>query len=387
MKQSFPGFILILLLSFGFLSGCAASKATHSPDSSAKGAADESVVEAINPDLFPKDDGYACAIFFGAELLGSLDDCGCPRHPEGGLGWRMGYSNAFAAHSKGVPMLQVDAGYFTSDIRDSNGQLHPVAEMRNQWVLKAYNQMNFAVVNLSSHDLPYAERLFAKATYEKEKATNPILARLISANVHASQPGYISPPAYIIREVSSERLPSGQKLRVGFVGLTEPVKDKPVKDKQTASVFEIKDPLAAARRIIPEVRPQCDVLVALAYLSPKNAEQLAREVSGIDLIVNANQFHSEEKPVRIDQTTIAYARYQTRSLGEALIYVRPDGHLAGIQPRMVEMDASVPSDETAKQLVHRAEEEVTMAGKKYYEQFRQKANAQALQPLTPVPWQ
>src|SRR5215510_7083709 len=44
-----------------------------------------------------EDDGFQAAIFYGAELMGSIDDCGCPGHPQGGLPWRLGYTEGFRA--------------------------------------------------------------------------------------------------------------------------------------------------------------------------------------------------------------------------------------------------------------------------------------------------
>ena len=38
-----------------------------------------------------QDDGFQAAIFYGAELMGSIEDCGCPGHPQGGLTLRLGY--------------------------------------------------------------------------------------------------------------------------------------------------------------------------------------------------------------------------------------------------------------------------------------------------------
>jgi 2',3'-cyclic-nucleotide 2'-phosphodiesterase (5'-nucleotidase family) len=310
--------------------------------------------ETGNPvGLSLKDDGYAAGIFFGAEIMGSLKDCGCPSHPQGGLIWRMGYANAFAQHSPGVPMLHVDAGAFFSQARGADHRLLPQAAKQNEWVLHAYDTMNFGVANLTVRDLPYAERLFAQATYQQEKQKTAMLDRLISANVRARTSGAVSPRPFLIRELRGQRLLHGGKLRVGFIGLTDADTSQPA-----SSVFTIDDPMTAAQHTVSKIRSQCDVLVVLAYLSPDKAEQLARQAPGIDLIVAANNIREDRDAKRINQTTIAYARRQTKALGEALMYLDKTGRLSAIRTRMVTLDQAVPRDGTAERLVQQADQEI-----------------------------
>ncbi|RMG48365.1 MAG: hypothetical protein D6723_15225 [Acidobacteria bacterium] len=365
---------IIILFGVYLLSGCRSSGTTESAATSE--GAKATTVEVAHPELFPKDDGYVCALFYGAEILGSLDDCGCPRHPEGGLIWRMGYTRAFAERSPDVPVLQVDLGYFFSDRRDRQGRLYPYVEKGNEWVLKAYDKMNFTAANLTAHDLPYAERLLERKTYRKAAREMPMLTRFISANVHARRRGYVSPPPFLIHHVTGRRLPQGATLRIGFVGLTEPP------ETSVSPAFTIDDPLTAARRVIPKLRAQCDMLVVLAYLPPATVERLARDVAGIDLILDAYKFRKERDAVRINRTTIAYARYQTRSLGEVLIYVDERGRPTDLRTRMVRLDEAVPWDKEAEKLVDAAVEEIDLVKEEYVRKHR---GSQTL-PLTPTPW-
>lgn len=377
MRQRLHILTVIILLGVYVLNGCRSSGPTGSAAPS-KGAK-ATTVKVAHPELFPEDDGYACALFYGAEILGSLDDCGCPRHPEGGLIWRMGYARTFAQLSPDVPILQVDLGYFFSDRRDRQGRLYPYVEKGNEWVLRAYGEMNFTVANLTAHDLPYAERLLERKTYEKAEKEMPMLTRLISANVRARRRGYISPPPFLIHHVIGRRLPNGATLRIGFVGLTEPP------ETSVSTAFTIGDPLTAARRVIPKLRSQCDVLVVLAYLPPTTVEQLARDIPGIDLILDAYKFRKARDAVRINQTTIAYARYQTRSLGEVLIYVDERGRLADLRTRMVRLDEAVPWDKEAEKLVDTAVEEIDLVKEEYIRKHRG-PQAEETSPLTPTPW-
>lgn len=378
-RRFFIVVVLLLLAKWVALSGCGSSETIHS--TAPTPAENKPAAEPTSPVSLPTDDGYAAAIFFGADTLGSLDDCGCPQRPEGGLPWRMGYANAFAKQSADVPILHVDAGNFFSDFHTEDGKLFAVAETKNKWLFKGYQKADFAAVNLTPYDLYYAERLFDRVVYQKEKANSPLVTRMISANVRAARPTHLSPPAYLIREINSARLPEGKSLRVGFVGLTSRLENEQGVPKSVPATFQVTDPMVAARRVIPRVRPECDVLVVLAYMLPEKAEQLAKQVSGIDLLIVAHALPEERQPTRVNQTTIAYARHQTRSLGEALLYVDSTGRLKDIKTRMIVLDKKIPPDSETAALLSQAKAEILEEERKLFEELQRQAHPQHLQPL------
>lgn len=373
----------ILLISLTVLSGCGSSEVIHSTANMP--AETKPTAEPANPVPLPNDDGYGAAIFFGADTLGSLDDCGCPQRPEGGLPWRMGYANAFAKQSTGVPGLHVDVGNFFSDFHNEDGKLFAVAETKNRWLVKGYTHAGFAALNLTPYDLYYAEQLFEKTAYTAEKTRSSLVTRMISANIRAARPTHLSPPPYVIREISSPRLAEGKKLRVGFIGLTSRLENEQGIPKSVPATFHITDPMAAARSVIPRVRPQCDVLVVLAYLPPEKAEQLVKQVPGMDLVIVAQALPEERQPIRINQTTVAYARHQTRSLGEALLYFDPTGHLRQIKVRMIVLDKKIPPDSETAELLHQAKAEILQQERKLFEELQQQAQPPYLQPLSSAP--
>ncbi len=302
---------------------------------------------------FPEDDGYACALFFGAEIQGTLNHCGCPQKPEGGFGWRMGYSNMLAARGGGIPTLQVDAGYFFSEMQMD-------AREQNKWVLRVYNELNMAAANLTYHDLPYAEHLFEAGVYRDAKESNPMVGRLISANIIPRDNSHVRPPPYLIHTLKSPRIPKRRQFRIGFVGLTDSYQGR-----ASSSVFVIRHPLAAAHQIVPIVRQKCDMVVLLAYLPSELVEQIVKQVPGIDLVILSNQIDTDRPPVQIHQTTVACARSQTRSLGEALVYLKQDGSLDHLRVRMVPLDDRWPEDPLARKLTEQANEAVTRFRQEY----------------------
>ena len=96
-----------------------------------------------------EDDGFGAVVFFSADVHGNLEVCGCPIRPLGGVARRMGYINAFRNRSPGAATIQVDAGYIFSDDRDTEGKkLRADAELMNNWIVKANEQLPIEVVNL-----------------------------------------------------------------------------------------------------------------------------------------------------------------------------------------------------------------------------------------------
>ena len=133
-----------------------------------------------------EDDGFMAAIFFGGDILGSLEVCGCPKNPLGGVARRQGYIRLFAERYPDVPFLHVDTGYFFSDRVDPmTGDLAEDVVVGNEWVVRAYEHMKLDVVNLSYHDLPQLARCFQSKEFRRHVAETPVVKRFLSANVRS----------------------------------------------------------------------------------------------------------------------------------------------------------------------------------------------------------
>jgi 2',3'-cyclic-nucleotide 2'-phosphodiesterase (5'-nucleotidase family) len=103
-------------------------------------------------------------------------------------------------------------------------------------------------------------------------------------------------------------------VRVGIIGLvTEKTPGMTVRKGNEGVVFE---PAAAAlRRLVPEVRPKCDLLVALTHLGYEEDVELARTVPGVDVIVGGHSHTDLPGPVQIGDTVIVQAFCYGQRLG------------------------------------------------------------------------
>ena len=369
----------------GLHSGCSSPETAPAADPYDDASFDANTIGQAMKERLGNDDGYAFTIFYGADTHGSLENCGCPHNPMGGLAWRVSYMKAFRQRSnREVPMLFVDAGnLFTDDRYQRSVGLPPEAAVKNKWVTKAYGDYATDAANLCFSDLPYAAELFRKDGFEQRVKEMPFIKRLISANVHPESDALVQPEPYVIREVTLKRGVPGKKLRLGIVGFTE-LKPTGMGDQREASFagFSIEDPVAAARRVIPELKQKADLIVVLAYLSQGQARLLATQNPDINTIIGANQINGTDEAQHFSSTTIVYAANQTKHLGELRYYVKADGAMGDQINRFVGLDKELPEDAGALVAVNAARDEFTAEQKKGAEQLAKTVPANVQQ--TPV---
>jgi 2',3'-cyclic-nucleotide 2'-phosphodiesterase (5'-nucleotidase family) len=286
------------------------------------------------------DDGFALAILITANMRGNLEVCDC-NYPRGGLARRLGYLEAFKKKFKDVPVLQVEAGqlWYTSSPSDR------VVILQNDQVVRAYTRWPVDVINLSRNDLVEAQHWLVKEGLAERQQRTPMLKSFISANANYDD-DTAAPPPFIIKEVSGPRIKGG-KLRVGFVGLAEPLRSGGgVADATVKNMYE------AARRVVPVVRKQCDVLVIVAHSEMAGAMKLATENPEADVVIAGNAeglFNTRQ----VGPTLVVPAAPGNIRQGDLRVYLDKDGH-ARFKYIFTDLDAVVPSDPEATAFVQAA---------------------------------
>jgi len=241
--------------------------------------------------------------------------------------------------------LLVESGYFLSEESDAHGRLRPDTIVKNDWVMKGYEEFPLDVANVSSHDLKYFAGGFVKSATKNQSLLN----RLVGANIVSESSDINSPRPFLIREVPSRQ--TGEKpTKIAFVGLTE---TKPA----APPGFKFTDCIEAARRSVPEAKKSADLVVVLAKLSAADAARVAREVSGIDIIIDGNAESLAESftsPFYVGQTLIVFTPFETRMMGELRFYRGAQGKFTTKQRFIALDEALVPEDPVAKKIVDAA---------------------------------
>jgi 2',3'-cyclic-nucleotide 2'-phosphodiesterase (5'-nucleotidase family) len=181
-----------------------------------------------------------------------------------------------------------------------------------------------------------------------QQARFPVLA----ANLRAA------PEPFPVRE-SVVLHPAGGP-RVAVLGLVTDELTTTTHPRNTAGI-SVDDPVATARRLVPAIEAQADLVVVLSHLGIAADRQVARQVQGVDLIVGGHNHHAYEQPVVENGVPILQAGERGTRLGRLDLVVR-DGRADLLAYRLLRMDEGVPEDTAVARQVHslaaRLEQEV-----------------------------
>ena len=248
-----------------------------------------------------------------------------------------------------MPSLVVDTGYSMTDERSTHGKLRSDAAAKDDWVLKGFEQFPTDVVNVSSHDLRYFSGVLAKNEFARRAEAEPLLGRLVSANTVSESSDLLPPQPFIIRDVPAKQA-GAKAIRVAFIGLTETTPAPP-------PGFKFIDPAEAAKRAVAEARSKADVVIVLAKVSSEEAERIAREASGIDVIITGNGVSLQQTftpPFFVGHTLVVFTPFETRMLGELRFYRSAEGKFTTRQRFIALDETSIPEDPAAKRVVDAA---------------------------------
>jgi len=140
--------------------------------------------------------------------------------------------------------------------------------------------------------------------------------------------------------------------RFGFVGLISPATKVRTGAGGSGSgtvealTYTLGDPIEAARKVIPEVRAACDVLVVLAHMDLTEAGQLLAALPDIDLVVLGHDPQNRPlgQPVTEGKTRIVRATAQGQYIGQLDIYLGPDHRVADAKHRLHLLGAEYAED-------------------------------------------
>lgn len=114
-------------------------------------------------------------------------------------------------------------------------------------------------------------------------------------------------------------------IKVGVFGLSTPETAFKTNPKNVTEV-EFKNPVEVSKEMIKQLRPKCDVLIAIMHMgvdasSEFTSERIARETDGIDLIVDGHSHTALPEGIRVKDTLIVQANCYEHFLGRATIEV------------------------------------------------------------------
>jgi 2',3'-cyclic-nucleotide 2'-phosphodiesterase (5'-nucleotidase family) len=154
-------------------------------------------------------------------------------------------------------VLVLDAG--DSLIRDRP----PATSTAGKSSVESMNMMEYDAMALGEGDL---SQLGVETIRQRiDEASFPFL----SANVYLTGTEELLIQPYLVREMGEQRIAV-----IGITGLAQ------------VPGVEIRDPLAATREIVEQLRPRADILVLLSHAGLETNQKIAQEIPGIHVIIS-----------------------------------------------------------------------------------------------------
>lgn len=242
------------------------------------------------------------AIAYTGNGLGELAPCGCANKPMGGLARRAQAWQDRQRQRNHPLLLDTGASLTVGDegLRERPGE----AAARGELLLQTMGYMGYAGVHVAAADLALGlEKLRSLAKRHQ--------VPLLSSNLmRGGAPVF---QATLIKQ----RGP----LKIGVFGLSpqRPAGARWLK----AAGLSVADPLATARQTVAQLRAQgCDLVVLLSQLPRAEAERLAQQVAGIDLVLGSSAMQMATELEELGQSLYADADQKGRSIAEVLLQVR-----------------------------------------------------------------
>ncbi len=232
-------------------------------------------------------------LFFTTSVGGSLEPCGCTSRPLGGLA-RL----ATVVARAGSRSMLVDAGDLLLPPDGLDGPARAQHERKARVLARAYRMLGAAALNVGPRDVALGLGLLKQL--QREGAVP-----LVSSNVRPVGDGGPSIAQSFVREHDG--------IRVGFTGVATP--------EAFAGVAGL-----AALELLPALRAEVSTLrargvelvVVLAHVDVETAEALARELTGVDVLVRAPGTPIERAPApprRVGDVVVLEAGSQGQHVG------------------------------------------------------------------------
>ncbi|MGL6174616.1 MAG: 5'-nucleotidase C-terminal domain-containing protein, partial [Cellulosilyticaceae bacterium] len=213
---------------------------------------------------------------------------------------------------------------------DAGDTLHGIpliTTTKGKAATKIFNLMGYDAMTAGNHDFNYG--------YERLLELDGMLNfPVISANVVKVDGKELLTP-YIIKEVSGKK--------VGIFGLSTPetaYKTHP----DNVKGLDFKDPIQVAKDMVAQLEGQTDMIIALSHLgldegSGVTSDQVAKQVNGIDLIVDGHSHTTLTHGKKVNDTMIVQTGEYDKNVGQVNIYIKKDGKFDIVPTLLDKQDA------------------------------------------------
>ena len=213
-------------------------------------------------------------LVFSINNIGYIDVCGCKRKKvrQGSITRRAAYIGQARYHHENLLLIDGGNTLFGRDDGKKKDFEKKQLLSKAKLIIESYNRMGYEAMLVGHHDLTLG--LSALLEFQKQ-ASFPLL----SANlVYADDQKPVFPGTAIIE--------SGG-LKIGVLGLTiDTIPSYFLERANPERPLALLNSIETAKRLVPQLREQCDMVVLLSANHLDTNRQLAAEVDGIDLMLD-----------------------------------------------------------------------------------------------------
>lgn len=234
-------------------------------------------------------------------------------------------------------MLLVDAGGLF-------GARNKLERDQTRFVCEVTSGFGYDAIGLGQADLNYGVG-FLREMMEKNRLP------FTNANVRDKATGQLLLPPWLVVQKGG--------VRFGIVSVldsAEPFITMTAQDE----AYQVDDPVATLRTVIPELRKQAQTIVLLSHLDLPRTESLLREVAGVDIAVVGHTHQAMPAERIVGKSVMVAAGFEGRTVGRLSGHFGRDGVMQGFQVKLIELDEKIADDavilEKVTQLKQKLEE-------------------------------
>ena len=176
----------------------------------------------------------------------------------------------------------------------------PVSSMfEGEPIFEVMNTMGYDVGLLGNHEFDHGYR---KIERFRDIAEHPLL----TANAYGPDGELLGDAPYVILDIAG--------IAVGIIGLV--TEDSPKLFSPVGNEgLTFAAPAERLDVLIPEIRPQVDVLILLAHIGHEEELALAEQFQALDVIIGGHSHTLVEQPIQVGRTAVAQAHQYGTHLG------------------------------------------------------------------------
>jgi len=224
--------------------------------------------------------------------------------------------------NEGAPVLMLDGG-------DLFGPRNQNEKHQTAFLCEVTADFGTDAIGLGERDLNYG------LAYLQAVMEDPGLP-YTNANVRAVSTGELVCPEYLVVERGG--------IRFGIVSVLDPSHHIFTMTTQEEE-FEVADPVATLRELLPRVREKADTIVLLGHLGDTRTEAVLGEVNGIDVAVVGHSRRNVDTERLVGDTILLNSAYEGRYIGRANMFFRKkDGRVMAVDVMTTQLNDKVEDD-------------------------------------------